>query len=153
MTTINVRDYGATGDGVTFDHAAIYDACAAAEPGDVVFFPDLLDPVALAAGQLDRVVLAVGQRVEGAHLESFARDVADHAEVFARGGDQLGGADQQREARRRALLELGLALVPLRIARSVALVVVRRRCFAHSSASPEFRRRLAQDPCVLAFAV
>ena len=37
--TINVMEYGAVGDGVTDDHAAIQNAILAAQDGDTIFFP------------------------------------------------------------------------------------------------------------------
>jgi hypothetical protein len=40
----------------------------------------------------------LGQRREQANLEAGGRSVADDAQKLAAIGDQLGGADQQREA-------------------------------------------------------
>src|SRR5688572_17760204 len=82
------------------------------EAVDPAVFPNLLNRLPFAARQFDCEVFAVGQLMEGPHLDAIARHVTDHAQVLARARNQLGGADQQREARGVALLERGLALVP-----------------------------------------
>lgn len=81
MTVHNVKDFGATGDGTTLDHSAIYDACAAAIDGDVVFFPagtyrcaNVVNTFPIAAG--------VTVRGEGRGLSTLVRDIPGKAIPF-----------------------------------------------------------------------
>lgn len=81
MATLNVRDFGATGNGVTFDHAAIFEACFAALPGDIVFFPAGTYRCRNAANVL-QVGEGVTVRGEGRGVSILVRDLPGSSVVF-----------------------------------------------------------------------
>jgi hypothetical protein len=73
------------------------------EAGLVVAVPHPFDQIDRAGGHVQFVLLATRQGVEQSHADPAFGDIADHADELALRRDQLGGADQQREARRGAL--------------------------------------------------
>src|SRR5690606_32071612 len=87
---------------------------AEAEAGLAVLLPHPLERVAGAARHLEREIVARRERMEQPHADAGLGSVADHAQELAAGTDQLGRADQQREARCGAHFRATLGLVRLK---------------------------------------
>jgi hypothetical protein len=92
--------------------------------------PHPVDRVTLAGLQFEPLLFAVGQGVETAQAHPRGRHVANDADEFAKRVDQLGGADQQGEPRRRALLagrRSGVRVDEASMFHRVVLTVARHR--------------------------
>ena len=74
------------------------------EPGMAITLPHQFDPVAVAIGQFEREIPVFGQGMEDLRPQPAGRGIAQDAHVFAVRRDQLGRADQQREARIAAMV-------------------------------------------------
>jgi hypothetical protein len=84
------------------DQALDIDFFEELEPGVIVGGPDQTRIVAVAIAQFDGKAGMLGDGGEQADLDPGRRSVAQDAQVFTPVDDQLGGADEQRKARRGA---------------------------------------------------
>lgn len=75
-----------------------------AKPAELAILPDSLDFVAIAARQFDREGDVDRQRMECFDPDPAMRNVAQHDKEFVLLRNQLGGPEEQSEARRDALV-------------------------------------------------